>query len=126
MMKLLKRLLPNRITLCAPHSESALAEWKKLIHQDMCMMREESNRQLIQSVLTHCGIKCSDLSAIVVQDTELIQEQAERLVGLSVANALKKNNEPEVQDGSLVICGEDFESAARVFQALQAEVIPSR
>lgn len=89
-------------------------------------MREESNRQLIQSVLTHCGLKCAGLDTIVVQDTELVQEQAERLVGLAVANALKENKEPEVQDGNLVIKGKNFESAARVFQALQAEVIPSR
>ncbi|GMH36390.1 hypothetical protein BSKO_04258 [Bryopsis sp. KO-2023] len=125
-MKILKRLLPNRFTLCAPHSEDGLSEWKKLMQRDMGLMREESNRHLISTILNRCGIDCPDLPTVVIRDTELVQEQAERLVGLGVANALKRAEKPELKEGKLVVSGDDFISAANVYLALQTEVMPSK
>eukprot|EP00803_Ostreobium_quekettii_P008965 evm.model.scf_1256.3 EVM.evm.TU.scf_1256.3 scf_1256:30246-44664(-) len=125
-MKLLSRLLPNRCTLHAPSTEGALAGWKKLIEHDVNLMREDSNRQKIAAILSRCTVECPELDLVVIRDTSLRQDNAERLVGLAVAHSLKKNEEPELQGGRLVLRAEDFQAAAEVYRNLQTEMMPSR
>ncbi|CAD7699859.1 unnamed protein product [Ostreobium quekettii] len=125
-MKLLLHLMPNRCTLHAPLSEPLQADWKKLIEQDINLMREDSNRRRISSILIQCNVDCPEIQSVIIRDTTLRQDNAERLVGLAAAHCLKKTEQPEVVRGRLVLRAEDFVAAAEVYRDLQTEMMPSR
>lgn len=96
-IKYLSRLLPNRVTLHAPSEEPAAAEWKRMLEADVASMREASNRALLRSTLSRCGVECLDLDSVVVRDQALTADSIEKVVGWAVAYHLMTSADAQQQ-----------------------------
>lgn len=87
-LRMLSRLLPNRVVVSPPSDEAALQEWKTMLESDIATMRECSNRAAIRALLGRCGMECPELDQVVVKDQALSSEAVEKIVGWAMANSL--------------------------------------
>lgn len=101
-LRLLSRLLPNRVVVSPPHDEAALKDWKTMLESDIATMRERSNRAALRALLTRCSMDCPDLDQVVVRDQALGNEAVEKIVGWAMAHSLMEEAEPPAADQFVV------------------------
>lgn len=94
-LRMLSRLLPNRVTVLPPNDEEALKDWKSMLESDIASMRERSNRSAIRALLGRCGMECPDLDEVVLRDQALGSEGVEKIVGWAMAHSLMHPDEAE-------------------------------
>lgn len=92
-LRMLSRLLPNRVVVSPPNDEASLKDWKTMLESDIATMRERSNRVAIRSLLGRCGMDCPDLDQVVVRDQALGSEAVEKTVGWAMAHSLMHTEE---------------------------------
>mmetsp|Transcript_30572 Transcript_30572/g.86453 ORF Transcript_30572/g.86453 Transcript_30572/m.86453 type:complete len:921 (+) Transcript_30572:1966-4728(+) len=97
MIRMLQRLLPNRIILHAPQEDKALAEWRRCMERDASLIRERANRQAILRVAKRCGVEVEESEALVIQQEQLSAEDAEKVLGWSISTQLMRKDEDGTQ-----------------------------
>lgn len=87
-LRLLSRLLPNRVAVSPPQDDATAKDWKTMLEADIATMRECNNRIALRALLVKCGLECPDLDMVVVRDQALSVDGVEKIVGWAMAHSL--------------------------------------
>ncbi len=94
-LRLLSRLLPNRVAVSVPQDDATAREWKSMLEADTATMREHNNRTALRTLLIKCGLECTELDNVVVRDQALSVDGVEKIVGWAMAHSLMAADEKD-------------------------------
>ncbi|GLJ47450.1 hypothetical protein SUGI_1001480 [Cryptomeria japonica] len=120
-MKLLSRLLPNKVTVQMPQDEALLVDWKQQLERDVETLKAKANLLYIRTVLSRNNLECEGIDTICIKDLALSNESAEKIVGWALSHHLMNNLEPCSRDGKLVISNESIHYGLSILQGIQNE-----
>ncbi|CAI5528142.1 unnamed protein product, partial [Closterium sp. Naga37s-1] len=85
------RIFSTSIPVLPPAQDDDVAQrdWARQLEGDVELMRAESNRRLLRSVMCTAGVECADIDRLSIASHSLPQEGAERMVGWAISHQLQ-------------------------------------
>ncbi|CAI5519536.1 unnamed protein product [Closterium sp. Naga37s-1] len=97
------RLFPTSIPVLPPAQDDDVAQrdWARQLEGDVELMRAESNRRLLRSVMCTAGVECADIDRLSIASHSLPQEGAERMVGWAISHQLQHSQQADTPPARL-------------------------
>jgi len=133
MMKMLGKLMPNRIVLYPPTGEPEAAQWKKAIERDIVSMQGAANQRAVRQLAARCDVEIpeEEMNNVEMSEQALSPEAVEKLLGFAVSSQLMSSADAgaagaELKDSKLVVRGGALGKAVALLKTAQEEAAPGK